>query len=188
MNTTGQGGDRADEFEAPELDALAVALAPVPPSGELRARVLGSVAATSRFDDFAARVAGLLDLAVGAARSLLARIDDATAWEPGPGPGVSLFHIQGGPAVASAIAGFVRVDADGEFPHHEHLGDELVFVIQGAFHDGQREARRGDVVTMPPDTEHALKVLPGPALVYLAVVHGGVRIGDLVLRPGDPRI
>lgn len=176
-----------DERLAPELEVLALALEPVVPSPEVRARVLRGAAATSRFDDLSARVGELLDLAVDAARALLSRIDDPSVWEPGPAMGVSLYHVQGGAAAAGAITGFVRIPAGGSFPHHRHLGDEHVLILQGACDDGARVSRRGDLITMPPDTEHELQVLPGPPLVYLAVVHGGVQIGELVLRPGDPR-
>ncbi|GMV38660.1 MAG: hypothetical protein AMXMBFR64_03760 [Myxococcales bacterium] len=182
-----EGSREWDERLAPELEMLALALEPVMPSPEVRARVLRGAAATSRFDEFSARVAALLDLAVDAARALLARIDDPSVWEPGPAMGVSLYHVQGGAAAAGAITGFVRIPAGGSFPHHRHLGDEHVLILQGACDDGARVSRRGDLVSMPPDTEHDLRVLPGPPLVYLAVVHGGVQIGELVLRPGDPR-
>ena len=47
-------------------------------------------------------------------------------------PGMDLFHIQGGPAVADAVNGFVRLAAGLHFPPHTHVGNEKVFVLEGA--------------------------------------------------------
>lgn len=177
-----------EDMEAPELVEMLLALEPVPPDPAVRARLLRSVAATPRFDTFVDRVAGLLDVVAAKARELLARVDDAASWVAGPGPDVSLYHLEGGANLAGAIAGFVRVVPGGEFPHHEHLGEETVLVIQGGFHDGAREVRRGEVATMPADTAHGLRALPDVPLIYLAIVQRGVRIGDVDLLAGDPRI
>lgn len=173
-----------------ELASVADALSQRTPPAPLRDRLMQSLAAGGRLHRFAEQVAELLDVTRTRAEELLDAIDDAASWEPGPGEGVTLFHIEGGAAVADAITGFVRVERSGSFPHHEHLGDEAILIVQGGYRDSEsgRVHRPGDVVRMPPGTAHQLNVVAGPKLIYLAIVFGGVDIGGMVLRPGDPRI
>ncbi|MCC6523859.1 MAG: cupin domain-containing protein [Polyangiaceae bacterium] len=172
-----------------ELGAIAASLPPLSPSRGLRGRLMQSTA-SGRLARFAVRVAALLDLGAAEAAALLDAVDRPSSWGPGPGPGIALFHVAGGPAVRGAIAGFVRIERGQAFPSHRHLGPEAVLVVQGAFRDEASGAvvRAGDVARMPAGSEHALAVVPGPALVYLAVVADGVDIGGLVLRPDDGRL
>jgi quercetin dioxygenase-like cupin family protein len=157
------------------------------PSPGARARLLGATE-SGRLGRFAAAVGRLMDVAEHGARALLDGIDRATSWEPGPADGIALFHISGGPAVANAVTGFVRVRAGVEFPRHTHLGDEVVLVVQGGFRDGEdgSTAHVGDEVRRTAGTSHALTALDGPDLIYLAVIQDGVDIGGQVMRAGDP--
>lgn len=172
-----------------ELGAIAASLPPLAPSLGLRGRLMQSTA-SGRLARFAVRVAALLDLGAAEAAALLDAVDRPSSWGPGPGPGIALFHVAGGPAVRGAITGFVRIERGQAFPSHRHLGSEAVLVVQGALRDDTSGAvvRTGDVARMPAGSEHALSVVPGPALVYLAVVADGVDIGGLVLRPDDGRL
>ncbi|MFO0696444.1 MAG: cupin domain-containing protein [Polyangiales bacterium] len=171
------------------LVALAEALPPSGPEASGRARLLGLAAPEGRLDRFAADVARLLDLAPEAASALLARASTPAPYEPGPFPGVSLFHVVGGPAVAGAITGFVRLVAGAEFPEHEHLGDEAVLILQGRLIDsGGAERGPGEVVPMPAGSRHGVVAKAGPDLVYLAVLREGLRIGDVEMRADDPRL
>ncbi len=68
-------------------------------------------------------------------RDLLSSLSDAARWEPGPLPGSSLFHLDGGPRIATADAGFVRLPAGLEFPVHRHLGSERVLLLEGSYRD-----------------------------------------------------
>ncbi|UJR82262.1 cupin domain-containing protein [Sandaracinus amylolyticus] len=170
----------------PEALELAAAIAML--RKEPRDRLVASARATSRFDDLEREVASLLDLDVRAAGALLLRVDDASSWTEGPAPGVRLFHVEGGPAVASAVTGFVRVEAGREFPEHEHLGDERVLVIQGALRDSHGHVvRRGEIAPMPAGSAHSFEAIGPLPLVYLVVVRDGVRIGHDVIGPDDPR-
>ena len=173
-----QGDDAADGGVAardPELGLIAVceSLKPVAPSADLRARLLASADAPSRLARFADRVAELLDVGLDKARELLARIDDPSAWEEQL-PGVSFLWVEGGPRVAAAVRGFVRVRAGLDFPDHEHLGDEVTLVLQGGFEDPERKlvCRAGDIDRMPTGTAHGFRALAGGTdLLKLAVVH-----------------
>jgi len=175
-----------------EIEALlcvpAAALEPVAPSAAVRDRLLASIATENRFARFADRVGQLLDLGRQKAQALLAAIDEATSWEPGFAEGISLYHLDGGPAVANAVVGFVKIAAGTGFPHHEHIGEEIVYVLQGACRDdvdGQI-GRPGDEIRKPAGSEHAFSTLPGADFIYLAVVYDGVKIGDMVMGPDSP--
>ena len=143
-----------------------------------------------RFAAFANQAAAILDLNAARAAKLLDRIDDETRWEPGPADGVTLLHIEGGPRVTAAVAGFVRVEPGSVFPRHTHLGAETVLLLQGSMEsDAGPTGRRGDVLRMPPGSTHEVRALPGPPLIYLAVVDDGVELpGGQIIRPGDPRL
>jgi quercetin dioxygenase-like cupin family protein len=182
------------EVDGPGVDALITAwsdgLGALSPRLELRERLLRSAPSEGRYERFVAQVAALMDLDARGAAALLDGIDRPSSWVPGPLPDVSLYHVQGGPRVADAITGFVRLPQNAVFPEHRHLGDEAVLVVQGSFVDGVTGAihRPGDVVHMPAGSAHDFRARPGPALVYLVVVRDGVQIGDVVMRADDPRM
>jgi anti-sigma factor ChrR (cupin superfamily) len=71
----------------------------------------------------------------------------------------------------------VRVPAGATFPLHRHIGEERVLVLQGGFEDQDgRVYRRGDEAWKPAGSEHSFVALPGPDLIYLVVLFGGVVI------------
>ncbi len=178
------------EDQAVELGALALALEDVAPPASLRDAILGAARIEGRLDRFAALVAELLDVSEARASQLLDGIARPESWTEGPAPGVTLYHVEGGPRVAGSVTGSVHMPAGAEFPEHEHLGEEAVLVVQGSFEDGVTGAvhRPGDVVRMPAGSAHSFRARPGPALVYLVVLGVGVRIGELVMRADDPRL
>lgn len=155
----------------------------------LRASLSAALANANRFEDHVAFVAELIDQPEAVAAKLLAAIDDPASWEDGPAPWIQLYHFAGGPAVHGAITGFVRLDPGTPFPHHEHLGDEYVLVLQGELldSDGSRYPA-GALSALPPDTEHEIRAVGPIPCVYLAVVFGGVRVGDTVFSPDDPNM
>lgn len=150
-----------------------VALPPVAPSRDLRARLLDSLAGPDRFRTFFAELARRFDLTVEVVRALLGRIDDPAAWEASPSPWIRLIHFPGGPAVAAADCGFVRVAAGKRFPRHGHDGDEMTFVLEGRALVGERALGPGDVVEVGAGDVHELVVAPERDLV-LMVVHRGI--------------
>jgi quercetin dioxygenase-like cupin family protein len=180
-----------DDGVHPDELALCAELAiPTPPPSSIRTRLLLSLEGGGRLHRFAARIAELLDTSEARAAELLDAIDEPASWEKAMWPGVELFHVPGGPRVEAAITGFVRVARGGVFPHHTHLGEETVFIVQGSCrdtHSGQ-VLRPGDVCVAGIGNPHVVEAMPGPTLVYLAVVFGGVDVGGVHLLPGDPRI
>ena len=151
---------------------VADALPPVEPDPEVRARLLRSLGGVERFAPFVARLSGLLDLATGTVRALLARIDDPAAWEPGL-PGMHLQHFQAGPRLATADAGFVRLQPGTAFPRHRHLGPEVTLVLEGGMRDGDKVYGPGDVLEMAEGSVHTYSATTERDLV-IVTVHTGI--------------
>lgn len=178
-------GDVDDEL----LGRIAGALGARPdPGSQARRRLLDTVRGGGRLHRFAEQVADLLDIDVARARALLDGIDENHNWEASPLPNVRLYHVAGGDKVRGAITGFVRIDEGGVFPEHDHSGDETVLIVQGHCrdsHDGSILSP-GDLARMTPsDGSHEVLALPGPALVYLAVVFEGIGIGGQRFGPSE---
>ena len=172
------------------LDELGLALDPVVPAPAIREKLMSTLATgAGRLHRFAGAVSRLLDLPIARAKTLLDAVDGDAGWESGPVPGMLVMHLPKGPSVAQAIVGFVRLPPGAGFPEHTHLGEETVFVLQGAYQDSNGAVRNpGTAATMTENTTHAFRVLDGPDLVYLLVLFGGVQIGDELIRPGDRRL
>lgn len=182
--------EAAAETDGEALSRLLAALEPAPleAPADLRAQLHDEARHEGRFDRFREVVAELMDVDLAAADALLDGIGDPGNWEASPLPQVSLYHLEGGPAVDDAITGFVRIRAGDAFPEHVHLGDEEIVVIQGSFVDGVSGAihRAGDRVPMRAGTRHDFRVRPGPDLIYLVVLQQGLTIGDQRFGPNDP--
>ena len=159
------------------FDFVSGSLAPISPSTDLRARLLRAAVPEERLARYADAIAERLEIDVEAARTLIARIDDPSAWFELL-PGISLLPAPGGAGVQQALRGFVRVRAGVEFPEHEHLGEESVMIMQGYYADGVTGEvfGPGDVPTHALRSQHSFRVLAdGPDLLGLVVAHGGLR-------------
>jgi quercetin dioxygenase-like cupin family protein len=178
---------RGEGASAEDLGAVAGLLRPASPPAALRSRLLASIQ-QGRFARYRKIVATLLEVDEVQATELLEGIDEPANFEPSDAPGVTLYHLEGGPSVENAITGFVKVERGGMFPPHEHAGQEYVVILQGSCRDTStgEVVRPGDLAMMAPGGSHALVVEPGPALIYLAVVFTGIRIGERLYGPQDP--
>lgn len=177
------------ESEATEshdaLSSLSATLGELLPSIGVRERLLSEAVKKDRFVRFAEATARILDVGLDKAREILNQIEDSAAWSHEL-PGISFLWVDGGPSVQDAVRGFVRVQAGLPFPDHEHLGDELVLLIQGSYQDtiSGEIFGPGAVIPMGAGTSHAFVVTPnGPDLIKLAVVHKGLRAGELLYEP-----
>jgi putative transcriptional regulator len=164
---------------------LALALEPVTPPNGLRARLLATISGPSgpeRLAPFVDRVAALFDITREQSRSVLALFDAEQGWTP-MYPGAAFREVQGGAALGGATAGLVRVAAGLSFPRHAHIGEERVFVVQGAFVDdaGERVAA-GQLANMADGSEHGFTVISEQELLY-AVVVGEVEFEDGTRAP-----
>lgn len=165
------------------LGSFALSLPPVRPSASSKARLLEAAGTAHRYAPFFARLSSLLDLGLEQVRQLFERAQDLSRWEAGPLPGLELFHIQAGPAVAGD-AGLVRLPAGFVFPEHKHLGPELVYVLEGSFTELSSGAvvRAGELMEKPEGSSHAFRVNDDAPLVYALLISGGVEIGGMVFK------
>lgn len=160
---------------------LGLASDPLPPSQELRARLLRALDPATRFEGFAERLAGFLDLGAARTRELLASIAGAASapWEDDVVPGVRLLHFAGGARVASANCGLVRCEPGALYPRHLHQGDEWAFVLQGeGLEDTGRHWQPGDLIRNPAGSAHSLRSVGEEPFVFAIVLHAGIRFSD----------
>ena len=154
---------------------------------DLRSRLMAALPETSRFARFTGVVSQLLDIEPGRAERLLDQLDNRSLFYELM-PGIELCWVEGGPRVANAVRGFVRVAAGLEFPEHEHHGEERVLVLQGAFRDPTQDRvfRPGEVSVMQRGTSH-LHIVPedGPDLLILSVIQEGVSVGEQRFWPNQ---
>jgi putative transcriptional regulator len=172
------------ELLADLLGATAVA-----PSAGLKDRLLKSASAVTsaqRYATFVDRIAQLTDLAKDKANDLLNALDDAARWVGG-GTETALFHVDGGPRVANAIVGFVRMREGAQFIEHEHVGDEVMLILQGGLVMNGKTYRAGDEIPSKGGTSHSFVAAPGPDLMYLGVIQGGMKIEGNLIGPNDPK-
>jgi anti-sigma factor ChrR (cupin superfamily) len=156
-----------------ELNEL---LSPVEPSREARQRLVAAVAAPPlRYAPFFDRLTALLDLPLERVERVLSEIGDRARWEAAL-PGVQLMHFSGGPSLASADVGLVRIEPGHHFPNHRHRGEERLFVLEGGYVDSSgREFRAGDKHVMAAGTSHSYEV-SGRGLLAAVVLFGGISI------------
>jgi quercetin dioxygenase-like cupin family protein len=195
---------RREELELPEfareavdggadprlLDVLAE-LGPLgaTPSAGLRARLLAEIATPRRrFAPLYDALSDLFDLGDEALAALFERAASPSEWSLATVPLVRLLHLTGGPRVAVADNGLVRLAAGGRFPTHRHLGQERVLVLEGGYKDEQsgRVYLPGDLHEMPAGSTHAYVALPERELLLAVSVVSGVEVeGFGVLTPSS---
>ena len=159
------------------LASTADVLPPISPSKRTRARLLDALAGPDRFSPFFELLARKFDLAVDAIRTLLAGVDDPSAWEEGPFAGLRLIHFSAGPAVTASDTGFVRLAAGMEFPRHRHVDKEMTIVLEGTMIDNGRTYGPGSVVEWDADSVHVYYAGPERDLLMM-VTHSGIELTD----------
>jgi quercetin dioxygenase-like cupin family protein len=193
---------RGDQLELPEfmreagdggvdprlLDALAeLGPAFAAPGSRLRARLLAEIARPGRrFAPLFDALSDLFDLGDQALAALFERAAAPSEWRSAPVPHVHLLHLQGGPRMATADNGLVRVAAGARFPPHKHLGQERVLVLAGGYTDEQSGCvyLPGDLHEMAAGSTHAYVALPARELLLAVSVVAGVEVeGFGVLTP-----
>jgi quercetin dioxygenase-like cupin family protein len=145
----------------------------------LRERLLASVARPRlRYAPLFGALYELFDLGDSALADLFERAAEPRAWTPSPLPSTELLHLQGGPRVAPADNGLVRIQAGARFPTHRHLGPERVLVLAGSYRDepSGRVFGPGDWHEMPTGSSHAYVALPEHTLLLAVSVLGGVDV------------
>jgi hypothetical protein len=160
FHKNGSASPRADEAGSAETwSALALSLEPVEPAAELRANLISRLTGSERFTPFAGDVARVFGVTHAAARAALLHVDDAEVWRAGLWPGSLVFWT---PELREASTVIARVPAATRIPRHPHADRELTMVLQGCLiEDGHAQHGPGDVLDMPPSSEHAIAVSDG---------------------------
>jgi quercetin dioxygenase-like cupin family protein len=160
------------------LALVAMADVPAMPSRGVKERLLATASTgPMRYAPMFDRLARLFDLGVEAVVQVLERADIESEWEPGPDPNIGVFHLTGGPSLATADVGLVKMPAGFAWPGHRHRGDERVLVLEGAYRDSAGSLyRAGDLHEMSAGTEHAFVVLPEKPLVFALVLHAPIEM------------
>jgi len=173
-----------------ELGDVAVAALPEEtPSDAAVARLQAALDDDTPYPWVLQRLAQAADLAVDVMRGIVRAAQDASGWVEGPCPGVTLFHVDGGPRTADAVVGFVRIPSGGQFDHHVHAGLETTFMLEGRLEcTTGRTFEAGDIIDMPEGSEHALLNRTDASAMFFVVVEKGVSLGDTFIGPGDPAL
>jgi putative transcriptional regulator len=161
---------------------MALSLPPVRPQPSVFTDLLASIAerepqrqgcSAHRFVDVIDQVARLFDLTAERVKTLLGLVDEPTAWRRGKAEGITLLDFRGGPAIAGADAGFVRMLPGVTFPYHRHMGGEAVLVIEGSFvGDDGTVVRRGEGLRFEAETRHAFTAREEGCLFAVVIWEG----------------
>jgi quercetin dioxygenase-like cupin family protein len=145
----------------------------------LRERLLATVARPRlRFAPLFGALSELFDLGEADLAGIFERAAAPDAWTNTPIAGTELLHLIGGPRVAHADNGLVRVRAAQRFPQHRHMGLERVLVLDGSYRDepSGKIYRAGDFHEMPEGSSHAYVALPERTLLLAVSVVRGVDV------------
>jgi hypothetical protein len=155
------------------LAALHVASAPVLPRPCARDALLSALATGERFRPFVADLMHWCDLTAIQVRELLAQIDEASAWQPGPLPGLAFMPFSAGANAIAHDTGFARMPRGLCFPYHRHAGHEVNYVLEGALRDGDGTLYLpGEAMVKAPGSAHECYV-PEDGDALIAVVQVG---------------
>lgn len=165
---------------------LALALPAEAPPPTLRARVLDD-AKPPRLAAMLDKVAALFDMTRAKARALLDAVDNPASWMDGPVPNSWVMMADGGgPKVAGAFLGFVKMGPGVKWPAHRHLGRESMLVLEGGFRQNDGiEVHPGDLHVMEEGSAHAFTVFDDETCISAAVVFGGVSFDETGVELGD---
>lgn len=148
----------------------------------LRDKLLGSVARPRlRFAPLFGALGELFDLGDLELAALFETALEPGGWVQGPLPGLELFHLAGGPRVAHADNGLVRLAPSTHFPMHRHLGPERVLVLEGGYVDEPSGKRYGpgDLHEMEAESAHAYVTVPERSTLFAVSLVSGIHIDGL---------
>jgi quercetin dioxygenase-like cupin family protein len=168
-----------DDLDPAILEALAAGLPAAPgPLDTLRQRIFARAGGPERFLPFLDRMMTLFDLPESETQAHLHSVDDDDAWEELL-PGVRFRDFEAGAAAGDAHGGLVRLPPGASFPHHRHVGEERMLILQGVVVDDQgRQYRAGDTIVSSDGSGHELRNTGDTEAIYAALVVAIEFVGD----------
>ena len=168
-----------DELDPDVLDALALGLpGQGRPSDAMHRRLFDRVGGVDRFLPFLDRACELFDLPESETEDHLHSIDREDTWDDLV-PGVRFRDFDGGEKLGEAHAGLIRVAPGSSFPHHTHVGEEKILILQGRVEDENGNTwRAGDTMVSADGTGHELRAVGDKEVIYAAVVIALTFTGD----------
>ena len=157
------------------LAELAHAAPALEPSAGLRDRLLASTDPETPWEGFVTRLTELFDLAADRVREIMRA--PADAWTTGEYPNAALLHFDGGPRLATADCGLVRIAPNASFPHHSHGGDEWSLILSGrAEEDTGVIWEPGDLIHTGADKAHTFRALGEEPFVFAVVLEAPIAL------------
>lgn len=135
------------------------------PDPTVRARLLAALRGPERWTPFAPEVARVFAIAPKDVLDALRRIEDASAWEPGPWPASRFLRT---PALTAASALIARLPAGLRIGDHAHPARELTYILDGEVVEAgcERVHRSGGLLDKAPGTRHEVTVLDDCLVVF----------------------
>ena len=186
------GSNASPEIERANHEALAHWVAgltnPVEsPANQLtrtngRARLMATLVSEERFRPYTE-----LDryFAIGEEnlRAVLLKIEHAANYQTAPIPGVRFFHFVPGARSGFAEAGIVRLAKGARFPCHQHLGEEINFILEGTLVDAGIIYGPGSALVNATGSAHTYSAGQSRDLVLVAGHNGITYLENMSITP-----
>jgi ChrR Cupin-like domain len=159
------------------LPALALGAGEAESPAKLGARLRASLGRRGRYGIFADRLARMFQIGTADAEALALMLEDPKAWRPFAG--WEVIAVDPGEGLRGALSTIVRFRPGTTFPLHEHLGDELNFLLEGGFREaaqGGAEVWRGEELFKPAGSAHEFTILEGGLCIAAVVASRGIDI------------
>ena len=184
----GLGSDTNPAVERANHEALACwtadLLTPVEsPANQLartsgRARLMATLLSDERFRPFYAELDKYFAIGVESLRTILRKSEDPANYQDAPIPGVRFFHFAPGIRSSFAEAGIVKLAKGARFPRHQHVGNEINFILEGTLVDAGITYGPGSAVVNVAGSAHAYSAGHLRDLILAAGHNGITYLGD----------
>lgn len=155
------------------LELIALAEKPMMPSDNVKRSIEATLDVSSPFHGYIERFMRLFDLQRKEVDELFGKLVNKPEeiFSACGIPKTSLYYFNGGPKVADATCGLIKVEANSIFPAHQHTGKEWVLILQGTAIDRSGKAYfPGDTIYSDESVSHALRVGKDRDLIFAVVL------------------
>lgn len=155
------------------LETLALAEEPMAPSMGLKQTLMASLNTKTPFHGYVERFMKYFDLKRSDVEALFNTLVNSpdTLFESSPLPKTYIFYFDGGPSVAHATCGLVKIKAGSIFPAHTHQGKEWMLILQGtAVNNKGIRHLPGDTVFSDKGSSHSLRISKQEDFIFAVVL------------------